>query len=189
MGTMEVIRTRLLDGATPQSLVAEGFARSSVYTIHRDLDPKAKSRGQPKDKPENLAPTPSLPVPRPSLPPSIADDPEIIELQKEVAKAKLQQELAAVQGGTPSKQALAYYREERRQGFDGSLRVFIDEMVAGYMIDYAEHLDPRWTRWAQQVLNMKEPVSQPENRDGCRGFMDSFWEHIALEMAVINLKE
>ncbi len=110
MGTMEEIRTRLLDGTTPKSLVAEGFARSSVYTIHKDLKPRAKSKRQPKDNPEKTAPIPSLPVPRPSLPRSVSDDPEIIDLQKQVAKAKLQEELAAVQGRKLSKEVLEVYR-------------------------------------------------------------------------------
>ena len=180
MGTMEEIRSRLLDGATPKSLVAEGYARSSVYTTYRDLKPKAKSKRQPIDNPEKMAPTPSLPVPSPSLPRSIADDPEIIELQKQVAKAKLQEELDAVQGRTLSKQALEVYQEVQRQEFDGSLRVFVDHMVAYYLLDYSEDFDPRFTPWAQWVLGDEEPVA--DDRDSYPRY-NSFYEYLEAELA------
>ena len=184
MGTMEEIRSRLLDGATPKSLVAEGFARSSVYTTYRDLKPNAKSKRQPKDNPEKMAPTPSLPVPSPSLPRSVSDDPEIIDLQKQVAKAKLQEELAAVQGRKLSKEVLEVYRYADQQGYADSIGEFVDQMVASYLINFPEDFDPRFTPWAQWVFGEEDPVNQPDNRDGRRRYMDALWENIARDLAL-----
>ena len=184
MGTMDEIRSRLLDGATPKSLLAEGFARSSVYTINRDLKPKAKSKRQPKDNPEKMAAIPSLPVPSPSLPRSVSDDPGIIDLQKQVAKAKLQEELAAVQGRKLSKEALEVYRYANQQGYADSIGEFVDQMVASYLINFPEDFDPRFTPWAQWVLGEEDPVNQPDNRDGRRRYMDALWENLATNLAL-----
>ena len=183
MGTMEEIRSRLLNGATPQSLVAEGFARSSVYTVNRDLKQKDISKRQPKDNPEKMAPTPSPTVPSPSLPRSVSDDPEIIDLQKQVAKAKLQEELAAVQGRKLSKEVLEVYRYANQQGYADSIGEFVDQMVASYLINFPEDFDPRFTPWAQWVFGEEDPVNQPDNRDGRRRYLDARWEHIAMELA------
>ena len=184
MGTMEEIRSRLLDGATPKSLVAEGFARSSVYTIHKDLKSKAQSKRQPKDKPENLAAIAPLHDPRPSLPRSIADDPDIITLQKQVAKAKLQEELAAVQGRRLSKEVLEIYREAKQRGYADSIGQFVDQMVASFLMNCPEAFDPRFTPWAQWVLGDEEPVNQPDNKDGFRRYLDARWENLAMNLAL-----
>ena len=103
MGKMDDIRVRLDAGTTPAELVAQGYPKSSVYAGVRSLKRRSARVGssqRPIDGPgvSNAAPSISIRSLAPSLPPDLADDPELLELSRDLVKAKLQTEIARVQG-------------------------------------------------------------------------------------------
>ena len=92
MGVMENIRARLQQGATPSELVAEGYSRSSVYAAQRGLERGTKASGRQRrgGRPAASPPNASNAAPGvvPSLDQDLRNDPEIMELRRELAKAK-----------------------------------------------------------------------------------------------------
>ncbi len=97
---MDEIRARLAAGAEPAELIAEGYARSSVYSANGSLKPKGgpqqRRTGQPGARSSSTAVLGSSLGP--PLPGDLANDPEVLELRRELAKVKLQNELDAAKG-------------------------------------------------------------------------------------------
>ena len=161
MGILETIQDRLESGATTGQLVDEGYARSSVYAVAKRLagkvDQKSKNRRPAKPKAGGFFDSSQ------SIPSRVSTDVEIASLQRQVTKARLEKELATAEGSTVSKEALAVYQSLKRQGYEGSVRDFVDEAVAATLLDCPEvGLAGSHRDWAVTLLSGQSTASRPD---------------------------
>ena len=85
----EEIAQLLRDGAKPTDLVHQGFSRGTVYKVHKQLRGEGGTRIGTKES-EHPAED------------SLENDPEILELKKELRKAQLEKELAEIKSQAKS---------------------------------------------------------------------------------------
>ena len=107
----------LRDGATPTHLVHQGYARGTVYKVHKRLRGEG---GSPMGGGEVEA----------QVGDSLDNDPEILELKKALRKAQLQRELSAIKSDPGSEDRLGSI-ESRLQNLEvevnGSLLAGVPE--------------------------------------------------------------
>ena len=98
MGTMETIRERLSGGAAPRELIDEGFSSSSVYKSQRQLRGTDGPSGRESSK--RIPVTPDIRRSADELfrAAQVENDPEVVELKRELRLVKLEQQLAEAKG-------------------------------------------------------------------------------------------
>lgn len=150
---MQRIRDRFKDGATPADLIAEGFARTSVYKTSTQINVKKSPARKPRAPQAKTQPAEDRPK-TVSVPQPLSPDPEIAALQKRVTMAKLGNELRSTRGATYSQGVLAVYQTLKKKGYVDSFRDFIDGAVASTVLNYEEKmgLDPRLIGWATGII-------------------------------------
>ena len=94
MGTMEDIRERLTTGTSVRELIGEGFSSSSVYKAQRQLLAKSGPSGAEQGKRAALTPAVRRTAEELLQAAQVENDPEIVELKRELRLVRLEQQLA-----------------------------------------------------------------------------------------------
>ena len=179
MGKLKDIRVKLKAGSTKAQLIEEGYAPSSVYREARLLKRSSDVKRKPiTDSGGTLSKQGS-----PSIPAALANDEEIIDLQKKVAIAELEAKLRSTKSRPYSPAVIDFFRSMQKHGYSGSIRSIIDLAVATIIVDHLENeVDGRLKAWALDLIGPRLVDEEAPKNDAVQGYIDTLYESARFEL-------